>query len=133
MKTELIKATFTNLLFVIGVVLIIIGFVRGTDTLVKTIVFDTYPLDTWEESRCENEVMYQTTPAMVEAPVGTTSDDSMKQTQEKTEERMERCEASLNRQRDTKQVSDIVGSFTMLLSGVVLVYAFKGFIFNSSK
>lgn len=135
MKTELIKATFTNLLFVIGVILIIVGFVRGTDTMVKSLVFDSYPLQTWEETRCEGEYMFPTPMRPVETVQdgASISSDSNQPDQQEIDRRIEKCEAALNRQRDTKQVSDIVGSFTMLVSGIVLVYVFKGFIFSSKK
>ena len=53
MKPETIKAIFTNLLFVIGVILLIVGFVQGTRTIVKLLTFDQYPLDSYEEIRCE--------------------------------------------------------------------------------
>ena len=41
MKTNnLIKAIFTNLLYVIGIILIIFGFVRGTITGTYLVIFD---------------------------------------------------------------------------------------------
>lgn len=52
-KGETIKAIFTNLLFLIGVILMIVGFIRGTSTTVKFLVFDKYPLNSYEETRCD--------------------------------------------------------------------------------
>ena len=52
-KGDTIKAIFTNLLFLIGVILIVVGFIRSTSTFVKFLVFNKYPLDTYMENSCE--------------------------------------------------------------------------------
>src|SRR3990167_7920317 len=56
MKTTIIKAIFTNLLFVIGVILMVIGFIRGTTTAVNSIVFEKYPLEQYEKTRKTKQV-----------------------------------------------------------------------------
>jgi hypothetical protein len=137
MKTDFVKAIFTNVLFVIGVILLIVGFTMGTNTAVKSIVFDKYPLDIWEETRCNELEQYGW--AMAERPVGEpgsstelTEDQQAKEKAEK-EERVEKCVAAQTQQRQRKQVEDIVSAFTMLVAGSVLVFTFRGFIFSSKK
>jgi hypothetical protein len=117
MKTEIIKATFTNLLFVIGVILLIFGFVRGTSTIAKMMVFDKYPLQSYEETRCEMEVV-PVTKEMVNVESG-----------EQQQERRELCLTSLENARKVRQVEDMVSSLTTLVAGSVLVVVFKRFIF----
>lgn len=107
MKPEIIKALFTNLLFVVGVVVLIIGFFKGSNTLAKSVFFEQYPLESWEESRCEME------------PVG--------------QGRITECYKSVQTMRVTKKVEDSVSSVSLLVSGAVLVYFFKGFIFAQAK
>lgn len=124
MNTDLIKATFTNLLFVIGVILLIVGFAQGTNTLVKSIAFEKYPLQSYEETRCETEFMYPT------YPVDINSDKEVQQPDDaQKEKRLQNCLTSVENQRTTKQVEDAVSSFTLFVSGSALVFIFKGFIF----
>ncbi len=121
MKAETIKAIFTNLLFVIGVMLLIFGFIQGTQTAVRLATFDQYPLNPYEETRCENEF-----PAM--RPI---MDPTQPQfTDEQQTERRQKCEASLTYQRKVKQTEDIVVSITTLAAGGVLVWSFRRFIFK---
>lgn len=112
MKTETIKAIFTNLLFLIGVVLLIIGFSRGVLTVTRLVVFDKYPLDYYAESRCE----MMPTAVPVEGEVMPKGDVN--------------CEESLEHERRIKLTDDIVNSVTMLVAGVVLTLTFKKFILN---
>lgn len=129
MKTELVKAIFTNFLFVIGVIILIVGFVQGTNTLTKSVLFDQYPLSSWEETRCEMDPTYSRTaidPSIMNADT-TTEFEKAKQ-----EERIEKCLASLEQQRNRNQVEDIVSSFTMLIVGAIMVFVFRGFIFTKN-
>jgi len=136
MKTDLIKAIFTNVLFVIGVILLIAGFANGTSTAVKTIVFDQYPLNSYDETRCDMENWYPVEPAVAPAAPATDSGsevDPQTKAKEEMEKRTEKCLASLERQRDMKQVEDTVSSVTLFISGLALVVIFKGFIFGGKK
>lgn len=138
MKTDFVKAIFTNVLFVIGVILLIVGFTMGSNTAVKSIVFDTYPLDSWEETRCNDIAQYNA--SMMEKPVSapadvasqeiSASDAQLAKEKAELQERIEKCEVSQTQQRTRKQVEDIVGSITMLIAGGVLVFTFRGFIFS---
>jgi hypothetical protein len=121
MKAETIKAIFTNLLFVIGVIFLIFGFIQGTQTVVRLATFDKYPLQIYEETRCENEF-----PAM--RPV--IEPDQPPMSDQDQQERRQKCEASLDYQRRVKQTEDIVVSITTLVAGAVLVLSFKRFIFK---
>lgn len=107
MKPEVIKALFTNILFVVGVIVLIIGFFKGSNTLAKSLFFEQYPLESWEESRCEME------------PIGQT--------------KISECNKSTQTMRITKKVEDSVSSISLLVSGAVLVYFFRGFIFTQAK
>ncbi|MEX0895885.1 MAG: hypothetical protein WDZ94_03010 [Patescibacteria group bacterium] len=120
MKTEVIKAAFTNILFVIGVILLIFGFISGTQTASKILLFEQYPLNSYEETRCEMNGAYPSTPR------GDTTISA-----EDVEAQRERCYRSLEQERTLKQVSDIVTATTTLIAGFVLVLSFKRFIFKS--
>lgn len=121
MKPETIKAIFTNLLFVIGVILLIVGFIQGTRTAVKLITFDKYPLDAYEESKCDQPPyldMPQPVDAVKTVPVkGVTAEQS----------RID-CLAQIEHERKVKQTEDIVGAITMLVSGGTLVFFFRKYI-----
>ncbi len=133
MKTDLIKAIFTNVLFVIGVILLITGFANGTSTAVKTIVFDQYPLNSYDETRCDTESWYPTEPVAAPAADSGAEVDSQAKAKEQMEKRTEKCLASLELQRDMKQVEDIVSAVTLFISGLALVVIFKGFIFGNKN
>lgn len=124
MKTDTIKAIFTNLLFVIGIVLLIFGFVRATLTITRSLVFDDYPLDSWEETRCQTEIFAQ--PALAEKT------DSQPITDEDLEIRRLKCQDTLEHRRDVKQVEDIATSISTLVAGIAITLVFKRFIFNQS-
>lgn len=121
MKTNLIKAVFTNLLFVIGVVLIIFGFVRGSITVAYVALFDKYPLDQYQETMCDT-----TYPAR---PEEKTENAPSVQNVDLKEVKIN-CEKQIERQRTVNKATDIVASFTTLISGAVLVYFFRRFIFG---
>lgn len=125
MKTENIKAIFTNLLFVIGIILVIFGFVNGVSTATKSMVFDKYPLNSYDETRCETEFM---NPTIVTTPDG--KNTATQETQEEKKERMKKCQESLEMARKVKQTEDVVSSITTFIAGGVLVYAFRKFIFH---
>lgn len=120
MKSDTIKAIFTNILFVIGVILIIIGFTQGTLTITRMFVFDKYPLNSYEETRCEFE-SGMSKPVIQDENATPLSDAEIK-------DRKEKCLVSLEYQRKVKKTEDIVGSITMLISGIALVYVFRRFI-----
>lgn len=118
MKAETIKAIFTNLLFVIGVILLIWGIAKAASTGARLVSFDKYPLAGYEESRCD----YMSGPSMpitekmiVPAPVD-------QQNQQK------QCLESIEKQRALQKVDDIVQSIVLPLSGLALVYFFRRFI-----
>jgi len=123
MKTQTIKAIFTNLLFVIGVILLVIGFIRGTSTAVKMVVFEKYPLQNHEETRCE---LGQTRAMpLEEKPIEV--DEATK------EENKEKCLNDLEHARKVKQVEDVTASISLLISGFVLTFIFKRFIFSKKS
>jgi len=121
-KTEKIKAIFTNLLFVIGIVLVIVGFIRGTLTITQIIVFDKYPINSYEETRCDQGIV----------PVEATKKEGETSALTKIEikEQKDKCLSSIEQGRKVKMTEDIVTSITTLLSGVALIYFFKRFIFK---
>lgn len=121
MKTNTIKAIFTNLLFVIGVGLIIFGFIRGTLTVSRLVVFDKYPLQQYEEQRCEYEVM----PIPMEEGKG----DALP-APEDMQSRKEKCLDSVEHQRNVRKIEDVVTAITTLIAGTVLVLSFRRFIFK---
>ncbi|MFH1706112.1 MAG: hypothetical protein ABH867_04380 [Patescibacteria group bacterium] len=125
MKTKIIKAIFTNLLFVIGVVLMVVGFVRGVSTVVKSAVFEKYPLNDYEETRCQTETFPRVVP--LEGAIAEPLSE-----QEKKEIKAD-CFKSLEQARKVKQVDDITYSLSFLASGLALTLIFKRFIFSKKK
>lgn len=121
MKPQTIKAIFTNLLFIIGVILTVVGFIQSTRTIARLIIFDKYPLATYEETRC-NFGRGAIVPPIGEGVEPVSSS--------KTDETKEECLASLEHERKVRVVEDIVTSFSTLVSGVVLVVSFRRFIFK---
>jgi hypothetical protein len=118
MKPETIKAIFTNILFVVGVILLIVGFFQGTRTAVKLVTFDKYPLDSWAETRCDYpNIVYDTSIPEKDVP---SQADREKQKQD--------CLDSLEYERSVRMTEDIVGSITLLVSGGALVFFFRKFI-----
>ncbi len=106
-----VRLVFTNLLFVIGVVLLITGASRGVLTLAKLIIFDKYPLDSYMETRCQvpqEQSQYGEVLPRLDA----------------------QCATGLEYERKIKLTEDTINSITMLISGIILTVSFKKFIFN---
>lgn len=118
MKSETIKAIFTNLLFVIGVSLAIFGFTHGVLTATRLAVFSKYPLNSYEEIRCDQQPV---SPVSFEGkPLQTDS--------AQTEAQKQKCLAGLEDQRNLKKVEDIATSISTLVAGGVLIFFFRRFI-----
>jgi hypothetical protein len=124
MKTTSIKAIFTNLLFVIGVILMVIGFIRGTSTAANSLVFPKYPLNQYEETRCQLEIP---------APAKIDNESTPIVDQKETEMRKQQCEESMEYARKTKQVNDITQSISFFISGLAIALIFKRFIFTKKE
>lgn len=124
MKTDTIKAIFTNLLFVIGIILLIFGFIQGSLTATRLVVFETYPLNSYEETRCEYD--FQTT------AFGPDGKQLAEPNPEDVAKRKEACKASIEQERKVKKTEDIVSAITTLVAGALLVMSFKKFIFLKS-
>lgn len=124
MKTNnLIKAIFTNVLFVIGVILIIFGFVRGAITLTYISMFDKYPLDQYQETMCDTN--YATRPLANDK-----SEVTFGMNETEAKDAKVRCEKQTERQRNINKATDVASAITTLISGAVLVYFFRRFIFG---
>ncbi len=120
MKSETIKMIFTNILFVVGVALLIVGFTKGVLTASRIVVFDKYPLQSYEETKCEMELA---------RPIAVSKDENVAQlSDEELKSRMEKCQASLEQQRNVQKTEDIVTSVSFLAAGLVLALIFKRFI-----
>lgn len=117
MKSNTIKAIFTNLLFVIGVILLIFGFTQGALTVTRSLTFPQYPLPSYEETRCQFEFIR---PALDESTVPMNDAE--------LEDRQKRCEDTLVNERKLRQTEDLVTSISMIIAGLLLVISFKRFI-----
>src|SRR3989344_6146292 len=117
MKPETIKAIFTNLIFVIGIILTVVGLIRSTSTLAKIVVFGEYPLPSYEETRCAYQPI---------VPLENGAEDKI--TDYQLQERD--CNQKLQKDRKLRMVDDIVVSVSLLASGLVLCYSFRRFIFK---
>lgn len=111
-ETKKIAAVFTNVLFVVGVVLMVVGFIGRVSTVAKLVVFDGYPLPYGEDRCAYPEPM----PVRVEGEVNPV---------EKTQEQTARCMMALERERQTRKVEDITRSIGFLVAGGVIVYSFR--------
>lgn len=117
MKPETIKAIFTNLIFVIGIILTVVGFVRSTSTFAKIAVFGEYPLASYEETRCTTYPSYAPElNGVVVMP-------------EDSKEREKECLETLSKDRKLRMIDDVVTSVSLLISGIVLSFSFRRFIF----
>ena len=119
MKPETIKAIFTNLLFVIGVILVIVGFIQGTRTLVNSLTFDQYPLDSWAETKCDQ---YPYVPAPADMP------KTDLPAQPNAEQMRENCKTQLEYERKVKKTEDVVASISFMIAGGTLIFFFRRFI-----
>lgn len=125
MKNEWIKAIFTNLLFVIGVILLIFGFVRVVITGTYLFVFDKYPLDQYQEIMCENT--YVSTPVVDQKGI---SGAYQGDTKEEIAAKKAKCESQLEIERKVRKATDVSVAITTAISGAGLVYFFRRFIFG---
>lgn len=116
-KSSTIRSIFVNLLFLIGVILLIIGFVGGTSTVVKLFVFDKYPLNSYEETRCE---MSNYPVAIPEEKTPAKIDEAQKQI----------CLEGLEKDRKLRLVEDVTQAISFTVAGIFLTLVFKGFIFE---
>lgn len=123
MKATSIKALSMNIIFIIGIVLTVIGFVNGTTTVVRSLVFDEYPLNTYDEDRCSQA-------AYVPVPVEKRVDEITSPSGEEQAQMQQKCEEALAHSRKVKQVNDFTSSFSMLIAGLALTRIFKGFLFE---
>lgn len=120
-KADTIKAIFTNLLFLIGVILIVIGFIQSVSITAKLIVFESYPLNSYEENRCNN--LTNTRPAPV---LEKTATDSA----QPTKEEIQQCKVDLEQDRKLRMVEDVTRAIGFLTSGIVISAIFRRFIFK---
>lgn len=122
MSPTVIKAIFTNLLFVLGVILLIFGLARGVSTMAKLVIFDEYPLQTWEEQQCDQQFYG---PKIEDEPNANTPVDPEHIRQE--------CLQKLDQSRKVKLVEDISLSIVLLISGSALTLSFRRFILGSKS
>jgi len=118
MKIEVIKAIFTNVLFVIGVVVLMVGFIRGVMVGAKLLTFPEYPLNGYEETRCEMETSAIMMP--IEGKTGTVVADKAE-----VEKRKETCRESLTRERGVRKVDDVTFALGAVVAGGVMVALFR--------
>lgn len=119
-NTPFIKAIFTNLLFVVGIALMVIGFVRGASTISKIAFFDQYPLPSYEESRCE--FGYYPDPML--------TSEAAEEQKKQMDEQKRKCQADVERGRSVQKVEDVTFSVSSFVAGIALALIFKQFIFQ---
>jgi hypothetical protein len=122
-KTDLIKVVFTNLLFVLGVIMLLVGFITGTSTVAKLAFFERYPLNSYEETRCDAPYF---TPAM---PVDGASMDKKVELLNPEQQQAD-CKEKLEYDRRVRKTEDVVSAISFLAAGAMLTYIFKRFIFD---
>ena len=123
MKSETIKAIFTNLLFVIGIILLIFGFITSAQTATKMVLFDKYPLSSSAETRRDTDSQFA--PMQVDK-----NGKDIKVPKEEKEALKKKCMTALEQERKVRMSQDIVTALSTLAAGAVLVLSFKRFIFK---
>jgi hypothetical protein len=122
--TPTIKAIFTNLLFVIGIILMVFGFVWGASTIAKFVFFEKYPLQSYEEGRCEMGYF----PEPVKDP--TQTEEERSEAKKRMEQQQAQCRAEVERSRSVRKVEDSVTSVSLFVAGIALALVFKQFIWQ---
>lgn len=120
-KADTIKAIFTNLLFLIGVILIVIGFIQATSITAKLAIFQKYPLNSYEETRCDFNSPNYPKPMIGETQATVDA---------RTPDQIRLCEESIERDRKLQMVEDITRAIGFLTSGIVIAAIFRRFIFE---
>lgn len=122
-KSTNIVSIFINFLFVVGVILMVVGFVGGLRFTAYTYIFDEYPLGAYED--CS----YMTRPYIAADSKDADSENEIYQKE------LDRCEESLKGRRKIAQVNEAVQAVGLLISGIVLVWLFnpKGILTSSYK
>ena len=110
---QTIAAFFINFLFVVGVILLVVGFIRSLRLAAYTLLFDQYPLGPYED--CSYMVKPVIAPG---SQLDTDTSDLARQEQD-------RCQKSLASRRKVQQVDEAVQAVGLLLSGAVLVWLFN--------
>lgn len=122
--TPTIKAIFTNLLFVIGIILMVFGFVWGASTVAKLAFFEKYPLQSYEEGRCE--MGYFPEPAKDSDQ----TEEERAEAKKQMEKQQAQCRVEVERSRSVRKVEDSVTSVSLFVAGIALALVFKQFIWQ---
>jgi hypothetical protein len=111
---------------VIGVLFLIFGFIQGVTTSVKLITFDQYPLNSYEETRCQymSSIDSSLAPEIV---------NEKRPSQEDMDRQRNQCQEQLEFERRVRKTENITTSITTLVAGAILVISFRRFIFSSGK
>lgn len=112
MKLQTIKAIFTDILFIIGIILIIVGFGKGASTVAKLALFSQYPLPQFEERSCDY-------PAYREGEIT-------------PRETKDECLKYLEISRKVRLTEDIVNSLTLFSAGIIMVLLFRNFLLGDT-
>lgn len=117
MNTKSIVTIFQNILFVIGVILTIIGTSLTVTLVAKLVIFDSYPLNEYEENRCQ----YQNYPtrSVIEPGQQATA------TPEEAEAERQECLDQVEVLRKVRLVEHVSQAAVTLIAGIVLVYVFR--------
>ena len=95
----------------------VVGFTQGTAVVVKSLVFDNYPLDNYEETKCNLGMPTREVP-LEKNEIEPISEEDRKDKQDV-------CISGLEHARKVKQVEDITNSISLLIAGLVLAKIFK--------
>ena len=112
-KNKTIISIFLNFLFVVGVILTVVGFINGLQFTAKTIIFDKYPLQSYEED-CQRYTI-EARPVL----------DKIASPAASLDEQIAECKVSVEQRRKIKMVEDLTQSVGFLVSGLVLAFLFN--------
>lgn len=116
-STQTITTFFMNLLFAIGVILMIAGFVFGFKTLSYTLFLDEYPLEPYEQ-----DCWQYSRPVMVDSPQLNQDATPPAQLSENPDPQ---CLSQITARRKVKQIENLTNSLGLFVAGIIVVLFFN--------
>jgi hypothetical protein len=113
-RTKNIMLIFLNFIYVLGIILTIVGFIQGLQTLAYSLLLDKYPANMYEDNCSRVNYPKPVDPPAVE-----------KESQQDLADQKQECLSGLERQRKIKQINDATRSVGFLVAGVVLILLFN--------
>jgi len=119
-SVRLVVAVFTNVLFVLGVIFVVVGLIQGIKIVGYKLLLDEYPTRYGGEDCSYAGQGYPMPVGMEPAKVASGSADAGE-----VEKQRQSCEVRVARDRQVKQVDDVALAVGMSMSGWALIFLFN--------